>query len=276
MAQRLRQALASLLREPLVHFFLLGAALFLLHRRVAGPEAGRRVVVSREVLSALRLDHRRRYGVPPTADEEKAAIGRHVEEEILYREALALGLHRGDVIVRRRLVQKMELLSEPERPVAPPSDAEILAFVQAHPGKYDGALFFSLVHVFASNERHGARADEALASLLPSLAGGADPAPLGDPFVHGPRLSGTENDMARRLGDALAARLPALPVGSWQGPLRSSFGAHLVKIERRQQEPPDLARARQDWQEERRRELSQKALARVKSRYAVEVEGDGP
>jgi hypothetical protein len=275
MASRLRQALVRLGSEPLVHFLVLGGALFALHRRVAGPDVGRHVVVSRQLIGALRQDHQRRHGAPPSPDEEKAALARYIEEETLYREALSLGLHRGDVIIRRRLVQKMELLSEPDRPVPPPSSAELEAFVSAHPGRYDSPVLVSLVHVFASTERHGERAGEVLEALLPALQGGGDPARMGDPFVHGQRLSGSRNEMAKRLGVSLAGQIEALPVGSWRGPLRSTFGAHLIKIESRQQGQPALDRAREDWREERKQEAARESLRKITARYTVDLDEGG-
>src|SRR6476469_6919771 len=96
-------------REPLVQMALAGAVLFALYRWVSPPRPGQRIEVSAEVVRGLRADHARRTGAAPTAAEEQALVRRYVENEALYREALALTLDRGDVIVRRRLVQKMEL-----------------------------------------------------------------------------------------------------------------------------------------------------------------------
>src|SRR4051812_42950996 len=110
-----------LLAEPMLHFLAIGALLFMLHARLH-PPGGERIVVSSAFLDALRQDHARRTGHPPTADEERGLVERHVDEEVLYREALALGLDRGDVIVRRRLIQKMEFVIRDAAPAAEPSD----------------------------------------------------------------------------------------------------------------------------------------------------------
>ena len=105
------------LKEPLLHFAVLGAALVGLHRWVAPPSLGRQIVLSAPLIHGLRQDHLRRNGALPTASEEAALVQRYIDNEVLYREALALGLDRGDIIVRRRLVQKMEFLTEGLEPL---------------------------------------------------------------------------------------------------------------------------------------------------------------
>src|SRR5260370_1160777 len=97
-------------REPWGHFVLLGAALLLVYRPVAPRPPRRRIEGGGALGDGLRQEHRRRTGALPTADEERALVQRYVDSEVLYREALAEGLDRGDLIVRRRLVQKMEFL----------------------------------------------------------------------------------------------------------------------------------------------------------------------
>src|SRR4051812_31032667 len=117
------------LRAPALHFAILGLGLFLLHARVARP-ADDRIVLSPAFVEGLRQEHARRTGKPPTADEERGLVDRFVDDEVLSRGALALALDRGAPIVRRRLVQKMDLAL---RGVArePPAE-ELAAFVEAH------------------------------------------------------------------------------------------------------------------------------------------------
>src|SRR6185295_8872661 len=107
-----------------------------LHRWVSPPPRGRQIVLSESIIHGLRQDHLRRNGALPTASEEAALVQRYIDNEVLYREALALGLDRGDIIVRRRLVQKMEFLTEGIDPIATPTDDELQGYLDAHSERY--------------------------------------------------------------------------------------------------------------------------------------------
>ena len=258
-------------REPMLHFILLGAALFALHRQLAPPVA-REIVLSRSLLDGLRQDHLRRRGAPPTAPEEAALVERFLDDEFLYREALALGLDRGDVIVRRRLIQKMEFLTEDMDPLPAPTDAELQAWLDAHAARYAAAERLTLVHVFVDAGRHGKAAER---------VAGADPSGLGDPFLRGRELRRhTERELAAIFGTAFAARLEALPMDAWSEPLRSAYGYHLVRVsERLAGGLPPLAEFRaavtRDWLESRRVEANRAALDRLRRRYVVRRERGG-
>lgn len=274
---RLVRRLAS---EPLAHFALLGTLLFGLHAWLAPTAPGRRIDVDTSVLRGLRQDHLRRTGAPPTAAEEEALVERYVDSEVLYREALALGLDRGDVIVRRRLLQKMEFLNDALDPLAEPTDAELEGFLASHAERYALPGRVSLSQVFVSTDRHGERAESVAAGLLAQLRGGAEPAKLGDPFPRGRDFGpAAERDLAGVFGSPFASRVFELPPGDWSGPVRSSYGFHLVRVSSRlPAEPPRLDAVRaavlRDWEEERRGERDRAALADIRRRYEIHVERD--
>ncbi|MFN8542945.1 MAG: peptidylprolyl isomerase [Candidatus Binatia bacterium] len=269
---------ARWLREPLVHFAALGAALFALHRAVAPPPATRRIEVTRAVVEGLRRDHARRTGAPPTPTEEAALVDRWVDGEVMVREALALGLDRGDIIVRRRLLQKMEFLNEGAEPVPAPTDAELEAWLAAHPGAHAVPDRVSLTHVFVSTERHGAAAEAAAAALRARVVAGEDAAGLGDPFLRGREFPlYTETELAGVFGPALATAVLRLEPGTWSAPLHSSYGLHLVRVtERRPGRRPALAEVREavarDWQAAQRDTGARAALARLRASYDIHVE----
>ena len=268
------------LREPLVHFIVLGVAVFGVYRWVAPPAPSRQIVLSESVIRGLRQDHLRRNGALPTAEEEAALVRRFVDGEVLYREALALGLDRGDIIVRRRLVQKMEFLTEDLEPVPEPTDAELQAYLDAHRDHYAVAARVTLTHVFTSSDRHGAESEAIAAALREQLLAGGDPSSLGDPFLRGREFpQHTERELAAIFGAAFAARVMALPVGGWSEPLRSSYGLHVVQVsDHRRGHEPSVSEVRttlrQDWREERRDQASRAALDRLRRRYDIRIEGD--
>ena len=265
-------------REPVVHFVVLGVALLALYRWVASPMPPKRIVLSEPVVNGLRQDHLRRTGALPTEDEERALIDQFVDNEVLYREALALGLDRGDIIVRRRLVQKMEFLTEAEDRIPGPSDADLLAYVAVHSERFDVPARVSLTHVFFSTERHGSEADRLAAETRGRLLAGGDPTAAGEPFLRGRAFVGrSERELADMFGDAFAAQVMSLPVGTWSNPLRSAYGVHLVRVtEHVPGRQPALEEVRaavtHEWQAERRRHVSRAALDRLRAQYAIDIE----
>ena len=201
----------------------------------------------------------------------------YVGDEILVREGLALGLDRGDIIVRRRLIQKMEFLLESSEPVPPPTDAELETYLHAHADRYGSPARVSFTQVFVSTPG----ADRA-AALKTQLDGGADPGVLGDPFLRGRDFRfQSQAELAGVFGATFATEVMGLPERAWSEPIRSSFGWHLVRVsEKRPATAPTLAAVRErierDWRAERRATLDAGARARLRSRYVVRVERAGP
>ena len=199
-----------------------------------------------------------------------------LEDEVLYREALARGLDDGDLIVRRRLVQKMRLLLEAGVDVAEPGEAELRDWVAQHPARYGGLARLSLQHVFLSRGRHGDQLPAEASAVAPRLAsaGAAELAALSDPHPGGTRLEGIDAaELERLFGTRFAQQLQELPSGDWQGPLASSLGLHFVRILQRETRAPDFAavreRAQRDWLLEQRRLQTRLALERLKARYGL-------
>ena len=272
----LRERARAIAREPLVHFAVLGAALFALHAAVARPPK-ERIEVTADFVDALRAEQRERTGRAPDDAATRGLVERYVDEEVLYREALALGLDRGDVIVRRRLVQKMELLARARVPE--PSDAELAAHLAAHADRYRPADSVSFRHVFVSRDRHGDAAPAKAEALLAALRGGDDPTSLGDPFVAGASFTRrTRSALDATFGASFAEGALAAPISTWSGPIASAYGLHLVHVTARDGGgSPDLtsvrARVREDLLTERRETAVRAEIDRLRDRYAVLVEG---
>lgn len=271
------------LNQPLLHFLVLGGLLFLLDRRLQRPP--RRIDVTKETLDGLARDHQRRTGAPPSAAQAQALLAQYLDDEILYREALALGLDRGDIIIRRRLLQKMEFLAEAEAPE--PDDAALQALLARHPERYALPARTSLRHVFVSRERHGAAAPAVAAALRARLSSPTIPADawrdLGDPFLRGAELrEHSDAALAAVFGDDFTAALRDVPVApAWSAPLPSRYGLHLVRVTDRQ--PPRPARLaevrdplRRDLREETRQAARSAAAARLRGRYEIHLPRSQP
>ena len=270
--------LGRLVKEPIVHFFVLGAAVVALHRWVT-PASPRQIVLSEPVIHGLRQDYIRRNGSPPTPEEEAALIQHFIDDEVQYREALALGLDRGDIIVRRRLVQKMEFLTEDLDPIPEPSDDQLRGYLDTHADRYAQPDRIALTHVFVGTDRHGSDAPAVARALRAALLAGADPSGLGDPFLRGRTVAlSSEAELAAIFGPAFAAHAMTLPSDTWSEPLASSYGWHLVRVTARTAgRHPDLSEIRttvgRDWREEQRTAANRAALDRLRRRYDIRIEG---
>jgi hypothetical protein len=257
---------------------VIGLGLFGLHAAVARRAPSPHIVVSASFLDGLRREQATRNGRPPTPDEERGLIDRFVDDEVLYRQALALGLDRGDLIVRRRLVQKMEFVLRGAAPPPEPSPAELQAFLDAHAERYGGKRAVSFRHVFLSRDRRGEGARDDAGKLLVALRAGADPGGVGDPFLQGAAWRArTEPEIAVIFGDAFAKAVVDLPPGAWSEPIRSSYGEHLVRVDERVEASAPalatvLARVHDDWLSARRDDDDRASLRRLRELYVIDVE----
>jgi hypothetical protein len=272
--------LRKILREPLLHFLVLGAGLFVLFGAVGEPEQQPdRIVVSAAKVENLAELFRRTWRRPPTAAELDGLVEDHIEEEILYREALALGLEQDDIVIRRRLRQKMEFISEDLAAQAEPTQDELQTFLAAHPERFREPSRVSFAQVYLSPDRRGEDAWSDAERLLVALdAGRSDPAEAGDPFLlEQDYRELAVHDVERLFGQAFAARVAELPVGRWSGPVESGYGLHLVLVhERSPARLPDLAEVRDalanEWRGARREEANRAFYEGLRARYEVSVE----
>lgn len=271
-----------ILREPLLHVVLLGVALFALYRVTTPPAASEEIMVTAEALEGMRQDFRRRTGREPSITDEQGLVDRYVADEILVREAIAMGLDRGDIVVRRRLIQKMEFVLENSDPIPDATDAELETYLQAHQSRYTAPARVTFTHVFVSSQAAGAEAVAVAETLRTKLEAGADPTMLGDPFLRGRdfRLH-DEAELTNVFGPAFAAIAMALEPNVWSAPIRSTYGFHLVRIsEKRAGGVPTLATARarvaQDRKEELRAAKDKETREHLRAQYSVRVETKSP
>jgi len=272
----------KLVREPLLHFALLGAAFFALFAYLRGPESGHgRVVVSAGDIEHLANTFAAGSGRRPTADELNRLIDDYVREEISYREALALGIDRGDTVVRRRLRQKFEFVMEDSVATARPSDGELQAYLQQHSDLFRTEPTFRFRQVYLSRDRRGDAVEQDAIDLLDQLTTAGPDVDItgkGDAF---PLLQEYESvrrsDVVRLFGEDFARRLDALEPKHWAGPVDSTLGVHLVLVrERAGERVPDLEHARpaveRAWLSARRQQAVDAAYERLRARYTVVVD----
>lgn len=274
----------NLLREPLVQFLLIGAALFAFGRARGGTSAAE-IVVSRGKIDQLTEQFRAVWLRPPTRAELDGLISGYVKEEIFYRQALAMGLDQDDQVIRRRLTNKLQFVSEDLANQTEPSDSELVAWMQAHPEAVRREPVLSFAQVYVATDRRGddgARAEAArLLSRLRSAGPGGRSDGLGDRTMLEPEFTRVERrDVALKFGDVFATALDSLPMGGWSGPVESGYGLHLVLIrERIPGSMPSLAEARpvvlREVQNERRLRGMDQLYEKMRAGYQVRVEWPG-
>jgi len=272
------------LREPLVHFLLLGAALFGVFALVGDRTSERtgRIVVTPAQIQHLAAGFTRVWQRPPTQRELDGLIEDYIREEVYYREALAMGLDRDDTIIRRRLRQKLEFLTEDLVQTNPPSDEDLTAFLQKNPDAFRVEPRLAFRHVYLNRDRRGKSADGDARRILAQLTSGADPDTLGDVFLleHDVKLS-SRSEIAKLFGEKFTQKLLEIKAGRWAGPIESGYGLHLVFVrERAEGRLPGLAEVREavqrEWLAARRREVTEATYRRLRERYTVTVERSQP
>jgi hypothetical protein len=273
------------LREPLLHFVVLGLLLFLFFEWRGGGPGSSRIVVTPGQIAHLASGFARTSQRPPSEEELKGLIDDYVKEELATREAIASGLDRDDAIIRRRLRQKLEFLVEDAVDPSPPSDADLRRWLDAHPDAFRAEPQVALRQVFVSRDRRGGNAvrdAERLLARLRSAGPEADITRFGDPTALPAELAlGPVREVGATFGGAFARALEPLAPGQWSGPVESSYGLHLVLVrERVAAARPDLAAIRPQVEREvvtdRRRKALDALYQRLLAKYLVTIERPRP
>ena len=271
--------LKKILHESLTHFVLVGGLVFFLYSLIGSDiDSGRQVVIDKAVVERLKSGWRLRANREPTAAELDGLLADHLYEELFSREARALGLEYGDPVIRRRLTQKMSLLTESAAQQAEPGADTLLAWYEAHPELYRTEPRLGFKHIYFSHDRPGGQAAEDAGALLSRLEGAAATAgvpDLGDSFMLPREFTDIgQSQLGRLFGEEFAASLLALETGSWQGPILSGYGYHLVYLYQVHDAKPipfeeSRPRVLQDWQRARYEQAEQDLLEELKSRYEI-------
>jgi hypothetical protein len=271
-----------LLREPLLQFLALGAMLFALYG-LAGKrsaEAPEKIVVSASRVANLSDGFARTWRRPPNEQELQGLVEDYIRDEVFYREGRAAGLDRDDVIIRRRVRQKMEFLSD-EMSVPEPTDAQLAAYLASNPERFRAEDQLTFRQVFLSATRRADTLDsdsKQLAGILARADAVIDVTALGDAFLLGDEFRDVSPTKVKSIfGEGFARQLSGTEKGRWQGPFSSGFGQHFVFISELtpgKLPPLDAVRpaVQREWANARRLEAEQKLYASLRGRYEIVVE----
>ena len=268
----------SVLKDPLVHFLLIGGLFFAVFVwRNDTPDPGR-ITITQDQLIELARTQTPIAGSDLSRAQLEALVEPAIREEVYYREALALGLDVDDDQVRTRLIEKMRYLTENLADPEPASEAELLAFFEADPARFLVPEAVSFEHVFLSPSQRGATIDADAAQLLLQLRGGESGENLGDRTPLGYLFdAATQPRLSVLFGEAMTEALFTLPLDAWHGPFESDFGLHLVRVRSRSAaRQPAFAQVRDlvldAFAVQRRQERNEAAFQQMRSRYDVTVE----
>ena len=228
----------KIFREPLIHFLVIGAAIFVLYGFMGqqeNEEQERAITITAGEIGWLTDSWQKRWNRPPTAEERDGLIKQYLREMILYREAVAMGLDRDDTVIRRRLAQKLEFLAQDLIRPKPPEEGELRTYFESHVDRYQPPDLITMTHVFLDPDKRGAAtlgdAEVIKAALM------AQPDPTAGAGEHGDGLvlqnyypDQTQTDTQKLFGSGFAESLIKLSPQQWHGPVLSGYGVHLVYV----------------------------------------------
>ncbi|MBW1863358.1 MAG: peptidyl-prolyl cis-trans isomerase [Deltaproteobacteria bacterium] len=267
-------------KEPLLHFLIIGAVIFAVFSIVskeAAAVSGNKIVVSSAEIERLSANWSKRMNRPPTETELQGLIEAFIKEEVYYREALALGLDKNDTILRRRLMQKMEFLSNDLAELNQPDESALNKYFHENQDKYRLPARVSFTHIYFSLDKRGAMALEDSKRVLAELDLPRAPE-RGDSFMmEYDFVQETPSEVARSFGSGFAKQLFRLETNVWQGPVASGYGYHLVRIsEKIDARTPELAsvieKVRTDFMFEQRQKTNKEIYEKFKERYEIVIE----
>jgi peptidyl-prolyl cis-trans isomerase C len=282
-AESSRRALLSrLLREPLAHFLVIGLALFVAYSAfnpTAGQSGSYQILLTKDDVRQLQITFAAQWQRPPSPGEMRGLIQQKIREEILYREALQLGLDKDDVIIKRRLAQKMQFLAEDVSAAHEPATVDLKAWYAKNSGPFALPRRFSFRHLYFSPDRRGQKShDDATKAPTRIRAEREDSkaaAALADRFMFQDYYADrTPEELEKEFGAQFAAAIQKLKPGTWQGPVESGYGWHLVFIDSVipgripvfEEVEADVKNA---WLADQKQQAWQKAYEEMRAKYTV-------
>jgi peptidyl-prolyl cis-trans isomerase C len=275
----------KILQEPLLHFLVIGALIFVVFSVANREEVNldeKKIVVSAGDIQRLSANWSKKWNRPPTETELQGLVESYIREEVYYREALALGLDQDDTVLRRRLMQKMEFLSNDLADLNNPDETALNDYFLENQDKYELPARISFTHIYFSLDKHGNRIFNDAEKVLTDIQAASPSIPRaperGDSFMLQYDFTlETPFEVARLFGQDFAEQLFQTETDSWQGPIESGYGLHLVKIsEKVDARMPELAavidKARTDYMFEQRQKTNKAIYERFKERYEIIVE----
>jgi hypothetical protein len=275
----MKRILVRLLREPLLHFFAVGGLIFILYANGGdfGEASPDLISISSAQIDQLAAQFTSVWRRPPTDDELAALVDGYVREEVYYREALALGLDQNDAVVRQRMRQKIEFLTDIGAQMLDPTTDELQAYLMANDKKYSQGSRRAIEQIFLGQTPTPDDIARALQDLDsdPTRNTSAYSEPSLLPAELGLSLPEAIDSV---YGNGFFEQIENFPVGQWSGPVVSAYGVHLVRVlDNQAAQSPSLADMRaavlRDWQADKAKELRELDYIARKERFTIQIYG---
>lgn len=274
----------KLIKEPLTQFLLIGVLLFTGYQSLYNylNREQNVITISQEEISLLEQSWEMRWNRPPTPQEKEGIIRQQIREKVLYRTALEMGLDRDDLVIRRRMVQKVEFLGADLIRPPQPSESDLIKYYEENREDYKLPETISLTQIFFDPDKRGDAtlddADKVLREISNKKPAQINLKGYGDGFMLANQYADkTELEIRKLFGSGFKDEVFQLEPGKWHGPVLSGYGTHLVYVEERiSNEVPPFAEVREyvqtDWMEAKKEELEQRYIDGLLARYEVIVE----
>jgi hypothetical protein len=271
----------QLFKEPFFHFVLIGAALFLLYSSVSDDGPGEdTIVVTQGQIATIATIFEKTWQRPPTQKELEGLVNDFIKEEVFYREALGMGLDQDDIIIRRRMRQKMEFVAEDMSSMIEPSETQLNEYLENNVQDFMIPPVFSFRQVYINPDEHSASLEQYMATVQGQLNEGSvsDPSTLSDRLMLDHEFRNvTPFEVSRTFGNDFADRLVTLERNTWVGPIRSGYGFHLVYVDMLQEgREPELeevlSEVEREYMNAQRLEMLDLFYKRLAEKYEVIIE----
>lgn len=265
---------SQLMRDPLIHFLVIGASVFGLYAYIAPPSqpAQSYIVITAVDAGRLKAQFRATWSRDPSPAEFEGLLDNFIREEIFYREAKLFGLDQNDQVIRLRLRQKSEYLLSQPAAIAAPTEGQLRAHYETTQSKYATPSTISFQQAFLGD----APQDE-VRRVLDALKAGADIATLGMTTLLPSTIKPSQQTVVdRTFGKGFFGLLAAAPPGDWTGPVKSAYGQHIVRVTAVKR-PETLAFEKvralveADWRLVEGEKAKEAAYQALKSRYRIDV-----
>jgi len=270
----------KLLKEPFLHFILIGAAMFLLYGLVSDKKDSKNTIVINDFdVSSIISKWEMQWKRPPTEKELQSLINLNIKQEVFYQEALKMNLDHNDEIIKRRLAQKMQFLSNDIAAMMEPTDEVLKEYFQKNSDKYLTPTSYSLYQITFSpdkRENNFKDAEETLKQFpnasFKEMNGKGDNLPFSYFFA-----DINADELGLQLGSKFPEALQKSETNKWLGPVPSGFGYHLVYITKKTkpQSPPFESVRKavvRDYEYNNQKEIDEAIYKELKKKYEIEID----
>ena len=277
--------ITRLFTEPLIQFLIIGACIYGAYALFGAPEEDfrdTRVHVDSARINGFISEWESRWNRPPTREEIDGLIQSYIKEDVLYRQAVAMGLNEDDPVTRRRMAQKLEFLTSDLAMMVQPAEGELEQYFSDNSEAYRAPDRMTFSQLFFNPDSRGNKTLEDAEEMLVRLQAAGVPTEesmqVGDGLMlQRDFVSVTLTEAARQMGSGFAESVAQLEPGSWHGPVLSGYGVHLVYLYSYEKAPPAVfedvqAAVLENWQQEQREQFNADFLENLKTRYEIVID----